>query len=338
MKKIKIGSVGLGRLGKQHAENIKFRIPNAELLAVCSVKEEEVNEVQKAWGIEYIYIDFDEMLKNKELDAIFIASSSNVHCEQIEKALEAGFDVFSEKPLGVTVEEVEKVEKIIAKHSDKIFMLGFMRRYDASYAHAKELIDNGKIGKPFMVRSYGLDPDSSARSVIPFLKTSGGLFLDMAAHDIDIARWFLGKEAKSVYAAGGCYKYPEYEKEDDIDNGVALVKFEEDMTCFIYVGRTCPHGYQVETEIIGTEGSLRIANVPEKNLVTIYDENGAVRECSQNFPERFREAFVNELQEFVNCVIERRKPGVGAFDGVQATKIAYACKEAQVSGQIVSIN
>ncbi|EGO86428.1 myo-inositol 2-dehydrogenase, partial [Clostridium botulinum C str. Stockholm] len=121
MKKVKFGIVGLGRLGRKHAENLAFRIPNAELLAVCSVVKEEVEEVKDTWGIKYGYTNFDEMLKNKELDAIFISSPSGFHCEQIEKALDAGFHVFSEKPLGLYLEEAKRVAKAVNEHKNQIF-------------------------------------------------------------------------------------------------------------------------------------------------------------------------------------------------------------------------
>ena len=337
MKKIKFGIVGLGRLGRQHAENIAFKVSGAELIAACSINESELADAKESFDIEHVYSDYDEMLLNKEMDAIFVGSSSNVHCEQIEKALKAGYHVFTEKPLGVNLEETLRVKEVVDAHPDKIFMLGFMRRYDKSYSYAKEMIDNGKIGKPFLVRCYGVDPDTDALKVIPFLKTSGGIFQDMASHDVDLARWFLGKEAKSVYAVGGCYKYPQYAAEGDIDNGVAIINFEDNMICMLYVGRTCPNGYQVETEIIGTEGTLRIASVPEKNHITIYDNTGAVRECSHDFLERFDDAYVNEVKEFVSCILENRKPGVGVIDGINATKITGACQKAYETGTIVHI-
>jgi len=337
MEKIKFGIVGLGRLGKRHAENIAFKVPGAELVAACSVSDAEVKYAKDNLGVKDVYKDYDEMLQNKELDAIFVASSSNVHCEQIEKAIKSGFHVFTEKPLGVNTEETLRVKEVVDAHPDQIFMLGFMRRADKSYSHAKKMIDEGKIGKPFLVRCYGLDPDKLALSVIPFLKTSGGLFLDMSTHDADLARWFLGKEAKSVYAVGGCYKYPEYAKEGDIDNGVAIINFEDDMICMLYVGRTAPNGYQVETEIVGTEGTLRIAGIPAKNDITLYNNTGAVIECSQDFLERFEDAFVREVVEFVSCINENRKPGIGVIDGIQATKIAEACQKAYETGKIVEI-
>ncbi|AEB76618.1 Gfo/Idh/MocA family oxidoreductase [Clostridium botulinum] len=339
MKKVKFGIVGLGRLGRKHAENLAFRIPNAELLAVCSVVKEEVEEVKNAWGIKYGYTDFDEMLKNKELDAIFISSPSGFHCEQIEKALDAGFHVFSEKPLGLYLEEAKRVAKAVNEHKDQIFMVGFMRRYDNSYAYAKKKIEEGAIGKPVLIRCYGLDPAGSMEGFLKFAKSnySGGLFLDMAVHDLDLARWYLGSEADTVWAIGGAYEYPEFDEINDAETGASLVKFKNGTMGVFVAGRNCAHGYHIETEIIGTKGTLRVGTVPQKNLVTVFDETGARQECVQGFPERFDQAYLSETEEFVKCVLENRKPGVVVEDGVKSTALAYACKESFETGNLVKV-
>jgi myo-inositol 2-dehydrogenase/D-chiro-inositol 1-dehydrogenase len=337
MEKIKLGIVGLGRLGRKHAENIAFRIPNGELTAACSIIKEEVDDVVKGWGVKYGYTDFDEMLKNTELDGIVIASSSTEHCRQIEAALEAGFHVFSEKPLGLNIEECRNAEKAVERHPDKVFMLGFMRRYEESYVYAKKKIEEGAIGKPILIRCYGLDPVKAVRGAIAFAEKSGGLFLDMAIHDFDLARWYLGSEAKSVYAVGGCVAFEEFKKYNDADNGAALIQFDNGTMGMFYANRTCAHGYHIETEIVGTEGSLRIGTVPEKNLVTIFNETGAVRECSGGFLERFERAYLNEVQEFVNCIAEKRKPDVSVYDGTKSTEIAYAAKESFEGNKLVMI-
>ncbi|MCD3245721.1 Gfo/Idh/MocA family oxidoreductase [Clostridium botulinum C] len=339
MKKVKFGIVGLGRLGRKHAENLAFRIPNAELLAVCSVVEEEVEEVKDTWGIKYGYTNFDEMLKNKELDAIFISSPSGFHCEQIEKALDAGFHVFSEKPLGLYLEEAKRVAKAVNEHKNQIFMVGFMRRYDDSYAYAKKKIQEGAIGKPVLIRCYGLDPAGSMEGFLKFAKSnySGGLFLDMAVHDLDLARWYLESEADMVWAIGGAYEYPEFDEISDAETGAALVKFKNGTMGVFVAGRNCAHGYHIETEIIGTKGTLRVGTVPQKNLVTVFDETGARQECVQGFPERFDQAYLSETEEFVKCVLENRKPGVIVEDGVKSTALAYACKESFETGNLIKV-
>ncbi|MDF2524089.1 MAG: oxidoreductase, Gfo/Idh/MocA family [Clostridiales bacterium] len=335
MKKIKLGIVGLGRLGRKHAENIAFRIPNAELVCVCSIIKEETDEVKKEWGIPYAYYDYDEMLKHTELDGVVIASSSTEHGKQIKTALEKGFHVFSEKPLGVNIEEVRAASGIVESHNDKIFQLGFMRRYDTSYAYAKKKIQEGSIGTPILIRCYGLDPVKAIKGAIAFSEKSGGLFLDMAVHDFDLARWYLESEAESVYAIGGCYSYPEFGRYHDADNGAAMVKFKNNSMALFYAGRTCHHGYHIETEIIGTEGSLRIGTTPVKNLVTIFNDSGAVNECVSGFLERFETAYLNELKEFVNCIIENRRPEVTVYDGVKATELAYAATESFKKNQLI---
>ena len=338
MTKVKIGIVGLGRLGRKHAENIAYRVPNAELTAVCSIIKDEVNEIQNAWGIKYGYSDFYEMLKNQELDAIFVSSPSGEHCRQIEAALDAGFHVFSEKPLGITIEECILAEKAVERHADKIFMLGFMRRFDDSYRYAKQKIQEGAIGKPFLIRCYGLDPIKAIQGAITFAETSGGIFLDMAIHDFDLARWYLESEVRSMYSVGGCFAYKEFGKYQDADNAATLVQFKNDAIGLFYAGRTCSHGYHIETEIVGTEGSLRIGTIPVKNQVAVFNENGAVFECSPGFLERFEAAYLSELQEFVDCIQQNRKPEVTVYDGTKATRIAYAATESFRDNKLVFLD
>jgi myo-inositol 2-dehydrogenase/D-chiro-inositol 1-dehydrogenase len=150
----------------------------------------------------------------------------------------------------------------------------------------------------------------------------------MAVHDIDLARWFTGSEPETVYAIGGCYAHPEFAAYKDGDNVSCLMRFRNNTMVFLFAGRTAPHGYNVETEIIGTKGILRIASVPQKNLVEVLDEQGVRKECSVNFLERFDTAYVNEVQEFVNCIIDGRKPEVSVYDGTRVSEIAYTCKAA----------
>ncbi|GAA0078091.1 Gfo/Idh/MocA family oxidoreductase [Clostridium sp. CTA-5] len=340
MKKVNFGIVGLGRLGKVHAENLAFKIPNANLLAVCSIDKNQVEEIQKEWNIQYGYTDFDQMLANKELDAIFIASPSGFHCKQIKKSLDAGFHVFSEKPLGLYLENAIEAMKAVNSHSEKIFMLGFMRRYDKSYAYAKQKIEEGAIGKPVLVRCYGLDPAKALPSFLKFAKDSysGGLFLDMAIHDIDLARWYLDSEADELWAIGGAYEHKEFDEINDAETGATMIKFKNRTMAILVAGRNCAHGYHIETEIIGTKGTLRIGTTPDKNLVTAFNDTGINKECSSGFVERFEDAYLAEVEEFVNCILENRKPAVTIEDGVLSSIVGYACKKSFETGELVKVD
>ena len=279
-KVVKIGVVGLGRLGYTHARNIAFRVRNAELAALCDVDPETTAKAEKHLGAKNCYTSFSEILKNKELDAIAIVSPSAFHCEHIEQSLESGFHVFCEKPLGIGLQDSIRAKKAVNNHAGKVFMLGFTRRYDASYQYAKQKIDEGEIGQPVLFRSYSVDPESLIESVIPYIPDSSGQFVDMAVHDIDLARWMLKSEPRSIFAIGGCYAHPEFGEYGDGDNVSALMQFENGAMAFFYAGRTAPHGYNVETEIIGVKSAIRIGSVPQKNLVEVMDQDGMRKECS----------------------------------------------------------
>lgn len=335
MKKIRIGSVGLGRLGLRHAENIASKIEHAELAALCDLNKEMLDKTADALNVKHRYTDFSEMIRLEGLDAVVIVSPSALHTSQISSALDAGLHVFSEKPLGVTVEECRNAEKAVEKHPELVFMLGFMRRFDESYRYAWEKVKAGDIGKIVLFRSYSQDPEKFIDGAIRFAPHSGGQFLDMAVHDIDLARWFIGEEPETVYAVGGCYAHPEFAKYKDGDNVSCLMKFRNDTMAFLFAGRTAPHGYNVETEIIGTKGTLRIASVPQKNLVEVLDNHGVRKECSENFLERFSTSYLNEVQEFVDCIIEKRKPDVTVYDGTRVSEIAYRCKESFEKGELL---
>lgn len=337
MKNIKIGAIGLGRLGYRHAENIAFKIPGVELIALCDSNETKLKEVTDKWNIPFAYTRFEDMIANDELDAVVITSPSHLHTTQISQALSAGLHVFSEKPLGTTLEECKVAETAVESHQDLVFMLGFMRRYDPSYIYAKEKIKSGEIGKPILFRGYSQDPESCINGAIAFAGHSGGQFIDMAVHDIDLARWFLESEPKSIFAIGGCYAHPEFGEFKDGDNVSALLHFKNEAMAFIFAGRTAPHGYNVETEIIGTKGTIRIASVPQKNMVEILDNYGVRKECSQDFLERFEAAYIEEIKEFVDCIQTGRKPEVTVYDGTKTTEIAYKCKEAFETNEIVRL-
>lgn len=337
MKKVRIGQVGLGRLGIQHAANIAGRIQNAELIALCDVDKAKLEKTADSMGVQNRFTAFEDLVACRDVDAVVLVSPSALHTNQIIAALSAGKHVFSEKPLGTTVAECKEAEKAVEAHPDLVFMLGFMRRFDESYKYAHDKVIAGEIGRVILFRGYSQDPEKYVEGSIAYAPHSGGHFLDMAVHDIDLARWFTGSEPETVYAIGGCYAHPEFGKYKDGDNVSCIMKFRNECMAFLFAGRTAPHGYNVETEIIGTRGILRIASVPQKNLVEILDTHGVRRECSENFLERFDTAYVNEVQEFVNCIVQGRKPEVTVYDGTRVSEIAYTCKSSFESGELIRL-
>ena len=335
MKEIRIGSVGLGRLGLLHAQNIASKIPGATLAALCDLDAARLGETASRLGVDKTFTSFEDMAGWDGIDAVCIVSPSPLHPEQIKVAMERGKHVFCEKPLGVSVEQCKAAEDVVNSHPELVFFLGFMRRFDPSYLYAKQKVDAGEIGRIVMLRSYSQDPESQIEGAIKFAPTSGGQFLDMAVHDIDLARWFIGCEPRKTWAIGGCYAHPEFSAHGDGDNVTALIQFEDETMAFLLAGRTAPHGYNVETEIMGTKATLRIASVPQRNLVEILDGHGVRKECSLSFHERFESAFLAELTEFVQCIRTGKKPGVTATDGRRVLEIANGCKKSFETGDVV---
>ena len=337
MKKIKIGSVGLGRLGYEHACNIANLVPGAELTALCDVDAVRVKAVAAELNVPYTYTDVTEMVKNPELDAIVIVSPSMYHADHIKLALDAGKHVFCDKPLDTTIEKCKQAERAVEAHPDKVFMLGFMRRFDDSYAEAKHRIENGEIGKVVLVRSYTQDPRTTIEGTLKFAPHSGGQFLDMCVHDIDLIRWFTGSNIKKVWGLGGVFEFDLYRELNDADNAAAAVQCENGAMGFMFTNRTHGAGCNVETEIIGTHGTLRIANVGRKNLLQIVDGNGAREEYYPDFLGRWHQAYVNEIKEFVDCINQGRKPGVTVYDGTKVSQAAYRCKESFETGNLLEV-
>ena len=326
MEKIRFGIVGIGMMGRMHATSLQ-RNPHAEVVAVCARTESKVKAFQEEFGVPYGYTNVDELVNNPEVDAIVVATGADAHKAPCLAACKAKKHIFCEKPLADTVEKCKEAEAIIAAHPELTFMLGFMRRYDHSYQVAKKKMENGDIGDVILVRCYSQDPISIIEGTLEYAPRSGGQFIDMSIHDFDLIRWLTGSEVRELWATGGCYEFKQYKDWDDGDNVSGLMKMENDAMAFFFAGRAAAHGSHVETEIVGTRGTLRISSVPTDSLVEVMSQHGVCRECYQDFITRWHDAYITEIEEFCDCVATGRKATPGVIDGTQSTKIAFRCKE-----------
>ncbi|NIZ41285.1 inositol 2-dehydrogenase (plasmid) [Entomospira entomophila] len=336
---VRIGIAGLGRLGRVHAQNLLTSVPGCDLIAVCSVIEDELQFARETLHISHTFSTYEQMVQSNLIDAVFIVTPSGLHCQHIELAMNHGKHVFCEKPMGIDLESIQSAQAVIASHPSLVFMLGFMRRYDESYQYAKAMVDRGEIGEITLMRCYGIDPASSLSSFIEFARRnfSGGLFLDMAIHDIDIIRWFTGQEISQVWAIGKNNLYPELDALRELETGSVMMQLENHSMALIVAGRNALHGYHIETEIMGTKGMIRVAQTPDKNLVTVMNEHGVIRPCSQHFSERFHDAFIQEAREFIRCIQASERPQVTAKDGLQATAVALACQQSYEENRLINI-
>lgn len=337
MKKIRIGTAGLGRLGYEHACNMAREVTNVELAALCDVDGELVRRVADELGVSKTYTDFEAMCQDPELDAVAIITPSALHAGQINIAMRHGKHVFCEKPLGTTVAQCKEAEKIIEAHPDLIFQLGFNRRFDKNYVEAKRRIDAGEIGKIILVRSYTHDCVSMIEQALQFAPHSGSNFLDMTVHDIDLIRWFTGSEIKNLWGVGGVFEYELYRELHDGDNIAALVQCENEAMGFMFAGRAAAQGFHFETEVIGTKGSLRIGSISTGNQLEVLDSHGYCRPGYQDFVSRWHASYVDELIAFADCLLKNSRPEITVYDGTAVSEAAYRCLESFQSGKMLPL-
>jgi myo-inositol 2-dehydrogenase / D-chiro-inositol 1-dehydrogenase len=342
---LRVGVVGLGRLGRRHAQNLAYRVPGATLAAACSPLEADLTWAREALPAARLYGDYSDLLADGSVDAVWLVTPSALHAEQIVQALEAGKHVFCEKPLSLDVAECERVVDVARRHADRQVTIGFMRRFDPSYQDAYVKVQAGAIGRPFLVRSQTCDLNDPEGFFVRFAPTSGGIFLDCTVHDIDVARWLLGKpRATRVYAAGAIALHEGLRESGDVDNGVAICEFEGGRIAMFYASRTMAHGNDTSSEVIGTAGALAIGHIPRANRVEIYDATGVRSACTPTFFDRFEEAFLIEAQAFVAAVAARKggetgEAGQGATleDALEATRIGQALRQSLQTGAAVSL-
>ena len=324
---VRVGIVGVGRMGRRHAENLALRVPGCELVAACSPIGEELDWARDTLGVQGLHHDYAAFLAHPGLDAVFIVTPSTLHPAQIIGALRAGKHVFCEKPLSQELAECLEVEAEAAKHPRQKVMIGFVRRFDASYQDAQKMIAAGAIGRPFLVRSETCDQNDPSGFFVRFAPTSGGIFVDMSVHDIDLARWLLGSpKPLRVFSAGTVAIHEGLKACGDVDNGVAMCEFADGRIACFYASRTMAHGHETATEVIGTDGRLVVGRDGRLNQVEIADAHGIRTLTTPTFYERFADAFLREEMHFIDCIRRDKPPALTLHDATEATRIGIALR------------
>ncbi|MCM5558836.1 Gfo/Idh/MocA family oxidoreductase [Pleomorphomonas sp. JP5] len=326
---VRIGIVGLGRLGRRHAENLALRVPGASLVAAASPIAEE-----RAWAEATLpgvstYPGLTELLGHPGLDAVWLVTPTSLHADQTIASLEAGKHVFCEKPIALETADCDRVVAVAEKHPDQLVMIGFMRRFDPAYAEAKRIISKGELGDVFSISCRSEDPVDPDGFFVRFAPTSGGIFLDCCIHDIDLVRWMLdGAEVSSVSAAGSRVMYPALGECGDVDNGFATVTFKGGQVATFHVSRTSHRGYEATMAVTGTRGGLDIGRNVPRGPITLEVGGNRQIEGQVDFFERFGDAFLHEARAFVEAVRTGGPTPSSIADAREATRLACAMREA----------
>ncbi len=329
--------IGAGRAGLIHARNLARRIPNARLAALCDPDEEALRVAGAELGTTALYADYREAVVHEGLDAVVIVTPTFLHCDIACAAAAAGRHVFLEKPMAVTLQECRRILAAVERAGVKL-QIGFMRRFDDGFLEAKRVLDSGELGRVMKIKSIGRGPGLPSPWMYDLGK-SNGIVAEVNSHDMDSLRWFTGLEPTRAYAEAANFKCPDAQAEfpDFYDNILAVFRFdggalgEVDGTC------PCHYGYDARVEILAERGLLTVGHTAEQTATKVTVDGQVIGRTVQSWRNLFKDAYMAEMEHFVECVERDRPPRVTGLDGLRAVAMVLAANESLRTGGSVRI-
>lgn len=331
MKSITVGILGAGRIGKLHCMNIMRHLPQLKVKNIADPN------LDMAWAKTLPCMattDTDAIFKDPEIEAILICTPSPLHAPQIIAAAEFGKHIFCEKPISTDINKIRQALAAVKKAGVKL-QVGFNRRFDPNFAKVKQLLADNHIGKPQLLRITSRDPKIPPTE---FLKSSGGLFIDMTIHDFDMARFLMNSEIEEIYANAGVLINPVFSECDDIDTAIINLKFANGCLGVIDNSRQAVYGYDQRVEVLGSEGAVNADNqIP--TTTTVSTTKGIMTENPLPFfLERYETSFVRELAAFHECIVNDSRPIVDGEDGLRSVIISMAAERSRRENRPVKID
>lgn len=331
MKPVTFGIIGAGRIGKLHADNLLSRVDGACLKAITDPFLDE--DWVASRNIPLTGKDHRILLEDPEIDAILICSPSAEHAPQMIECAEARKHIFCEKPIALDPEIIRNALAEVDKSGVKL-QVGFNRRFDPNFAAVQQQVASGALGDPHIIRITSRDP---APPPAEYVAGSGGMFLDMTIHDFDMARFLSSSEVTEVHAYGAVLVDPEIGKAGDIDTAVISMKFANGALGIIENSRKAVYGYDQRVEVFGAKGTAMADNNTPTSMIVL-NESGTIRDKPLYFfLERYKTAFVTEMQSFVDAIREDKPTLVSGKDGLVPVLIAMAAKESLKTGKPVQV-
>ena len=310
-------------MGRRHAENLRRLVPQAQLVAVADVAAERARQVAAELEIENSYGSLEAMLECKGIDAVVIATPDKFHATAVKIASAAGKDILCEKPLALTLADAHDLLEAVSKEGVRI-QVGFMRRYDPAYAAAMKRIEAGEIGVPVIFKSIGRDKDAPPVSAYQS-NVNGMLFYTNTIHDFDLARWLMRDEVSEVHAYTTVSIRPEVAEFGDVVASVVNLKFGQGAIGNIESYTQAVYGYDVRTEIVGSKGSILVGSL-NRTPATFLTAQGSTQPVADHFLTTFADAYLAEIRDFVETILQDRPPRVSGEDGLKALAIAVAAE------------
>jgi len=311
----------MGRAGGLHADIFKSEVPGADLKLVVDQSEKVAREAGERLGVDWA-VGQQEAIEREDIQAVVVAVPTSSHVPVVLSALEAGRNVLVEKPLAESLDKGRELAKR-ADSSESVVQVGYMRRFDGAYRSAKESVEAGRLGKLILYRAIAHDPAPPAGWASD-PRSSGGIFYDMLSHDFDMARYIMSSEVVAVNAVGSSILYEDVKSKGDYDVACVQLTFESGAYGYVEGIRRSPYGYDLRTELVGSEATIAVGSMSD-NQLTFADSEGVRQSGVKWFMGRFRRAFVEQDRSFIRSILTKTGPEVSVSDGLRAMEIAEAC-------------
>jgi myo-inositol 2-dehydrogenase/D-chiro-inositol 1-dehydrogenase len=318
-RQVNIAVIGTGRMGSVHARNLARSLPEANLAAVCDIRLEVALAVAAELGIQRAVKDYHELLADREIEAVLIATSTDTHAFILKDAAAAGKQIFCEKPLALDLASIDDALAAIQKSGVKL-QIGFNRRFDKSFLRVHEIVTSGEIGRPCILRITNRDPVPPS---VEYARSSGGMFLDMTIHDFDMARFQVG-EIEEVYALGNVLVAPELREADDVDTDLVTLKFENGAMGVIDNSRQAVYGYDQRLEVFCSQGVAMAGNEAETTIVKGNESGFLTARPPYFFMQRYAPCYLEEVRQFIECVRDDKPTPATGEDGRLAVVLGFA--------------
>ncbi len=330
MAKLGIGLLGVGEMGKRHAENLRRLVPEAHLIAVADVAADRARQVAAELEIERSFGSLNDMLACKDIEAVVIATPDKFHAQCIRSTAAAGKDILCEKPLALNLPDAHEALNAVAKAGVRL-QIGFMRHYDPAYVAAMKRIEAGEIGDPVVFKSVGRDKDVPPLAAYQS-GVNGMLFYNNTIHDFDLARWMVRDEVAEVQAYTTVAIRPEIAKYNDVVASVVNLKYGGGAIGNIESYVQAIYAYDVRTEVLGSKGAVFVGSVAQTPTAFLA-VNGRTQPLADHFLTRFADAYLAEVRDFVQSMLNGRPPRVTGEDGLKSLVIAVAAENSHLQGR-----
>ena len=331
MKRIKFAILGMGRIGKVHADTIQAN-SNAELAAIHDPINNEINRLQKRYSCQQMSLD--DITNNDQIKGILICTPTDTHVDLIKRFLYTKKAVFCEKPLDLNLRKVKKLVQLVSESKSQV-MLGFNRRFDPHFAKLKAHLTKKEIGVIEQITITSRDPNPPT---IEYIKQSGGIFKDMAIHDLDMAVFLADEKIHSITALGSNFVSKKIEQAGDYDTATILMRTISGKQISIINSRRATYGYDQRVEVHGSKGSLKVNN-PTLSEIELAKEAGTTKDRLHHFfMTRYIDAYKNQIDYFVDCIKKRSMPKPDSYDGYYALYLAENALRSAKTGRTVYLS